>query len=337
MDSLLANLNVFQILSLGSIGLGFFLGVLSYRLLTQEQRVEKPRPALIRSIYAYMVFALALVVLGIVGQTVNSKPSNTATSEDLTVLTDVFAKRRTEYAQDRKADKFKQGILSSSSNETFEVSLETGECKTFLAMLLPSHQLELRHSIQGLGKDEVRIDISSGLNFQTGDICAGSSPAVVALTLSVKDGASPYIVETYFSIQRLYGPLGTQTNTAIVDASQLTRVRPRNYESNQEFFVHVFSDAANRGRASRALAILQENGFDTRPHIEEGANMAGWRQNGNGIVAGDGEGTEGKAVEIRRLLREILDPERLEIYSNGENPDLTSMGGKTLAVFLSGE
>ena len=284
-----------------------------------------------------MGFALTLVVLGIFGRYLDTNSTYHPTSQDLSILTDVFSKQRSTFAQDRKAEQFKQGILSNSKNAVFEVSLGAGECKTFLAMLLPNSSLSVKHEVTGEGKDRAKIKTSSGINFHTGELCAGNKPVKVALTLTATDNASPYIVETYFSSRQIFGSDVSETRTAIVHVSQLTLVRPKNYDTNNKYFVHVFSDEVNRGSAARALAILLENGFKTRPHIEQDSNMAGWKQQGNGILAGSGEGTQGKAVEVRRLLKPILSNERLEIYTNGENPDLTSMDGKTLALFLSGE
>jgi hypothetical protein len=124
---------------------------------------------------------------------------------------------------------------------------------------------------------------------------------------------------------------------AIVAPEMLTPIRPKDYDVNRKYFVHVFSDPINRAAAARAFAILQENGFVVRPHIEDGANMAGWQQRGNGIVAGDGEGTQERALEIKRLLKGLKVDRRLQIYRNDENNDLAPMGGKTLALFFSGK
>lgn len=55
----------FNILGYGVIGLGFLLANLSYRLLVKEQRVERPRKQIIRSIYAFMSFSLVLCAGGL--------------------------------------------------------------------------------------------------------------------------------------------------------------------------------------------------------------------------------------------------------------------------------
>jgi hypothetical protein len=66
-------------------------------------------------------------------------------------------------------------------------------------------------------------------------------------------GVTPFIVETYFSSRQIFGQDGKATDTAIVAAEMLTPVRPKGYETNKKYFVHVFSDANNRGVAARSL------------------------------------------------------------------------------------
>lgn len=69
------NINVVDILQIGVIGLGFLLAVLSYHLLTKEQKQHTPRPNIINSIYVFMGFSLVLCVIGIFSQsdTLNNK------------------------------------------------------------------------------------------------------------------------------------------------------------------------------------------------------------------------------------------------------------------------
>lgn len=60
--------NVFDILSYGVIGLGFLLALLAYRLLTQEQRITKPRANILKAIYTFMAFSIVLCILGFIGE-----------------------------------------------------------------------------------------------------------------------------------------------------------------------------------------------------------------------------------------------------------------------------
>ncbi len=61
-------MNPYEILSLGSIGLGFLLAVMAFRLLTQEQRLRDPRPSILRSTYSFMGFSLILCGMGFTGE-----------------------------------------------------------------------------------------------------------------------------------------------------------------------------------------------------------------------------------------------------------------------------
>jgi len=60
-----ANLDVVvRILSIGSIGLGFLLAYLAYRLLNKEQSIDKPRNLILNGIYRFMIFSFGLCILG---------------------------------------------------------------------------------------------------------------------------------------------------------------------------------------------------------------------------------------------------------------------------------
>lgn len=48
------NMDVLKILQIGVIGLGFLLALLSYLLLMKEQKQDKPRPDILKSIYVFM-------------------------------------------------------------------------------------------------------------------------------------------------------------------------------------------------------------------------------------------------------------------------------------------
>jgi len=62
------DMNVVQILQIGVMGLGFLLAVLSYHLLTKEQKQEAPRSVIIKSIYVFMFFSVVLCVIGMLSQ-----------------------------------------------------------------------------------------------------------------------------------------------------------------------------------------------------------------------------------------------------------------------------
>lgn len=63
------NINVVDILQIGVIGLGFLLAFLAYYLLTKEQKQEKPRSAILNSIYVFMFFSVVLCIIGFFSQT----------------------------------------------------------------------------------------------------------------------------------------------------------------------------------------------------------------------------------------------------------------------------
>jgi len=62
------DISVVKILQIGVIGLGFLLAVLSYNLLTKEQKQNKPRTDILKSVYVFMSFSVVLCVIGIVSQ-----------------------------------------------------------------------------------------------------------------------------------------------------------------------------------------------------------------------------------------------------------------------------
>jgi hypothetical protein len=71
--------SLFAALRYGSLGLSAILAVLAYRLLQNEQRVEKPRSGLLKAIRTFLVFALVLALVGAVTEIIGRRQaSNTA-------------------------------------------------------------------------------------------------------------------------------------------------------------------------------------------------------------------------------------------------------------------
>lgn len=68
--------DVVSILQIGVIGLGFLLAVLAYHLLTKEQKQDKPRSEILKSVYIFMFFSVVLCVVGIVSQVFDIKGDN---------------------------------------------------------------------------------------------------------------------------------------------------------------------------------------------------------------------------------------------------------------------
>lgn len=82
------NLNVYDILGYGVIGLGFLLAVLAFRLLSAEQKRD-PRQEIIRAIYIFMVFSVVLCIIGFAAQVFDSH--ETKSPEQDQVLADCEA------------------------------------------------------------------------------------------------------------------------------------------------------------------------------------------------------------------------------------------------------
>ena len=94
------DINVFQILSLGVIGLGFFLALFSYKLLSTEQKKDEPRPAIIKAIYGFMLFSISLCIVGFLGETFHN---NKGTKDQK--VTKIPIKSKSLDEKDEKNDK----------------------------------------------------------------------------------------------------------------------------------------------------------------------------------------------------------------------------------------
>ncbi len=75
------NINPYEILSYGVIGLGFLLALFSYRLLTKEQKRDEPRNNILKAINIYMVFSIVLCIVGIVAEVVKRNPREVFSTE----------------------------------------------------------------------------------------------------------------------------------------------------------------------------------------------------------------------------------------------------------------
>jgi hypothetical protein len=194
MSNPITNIDVVQVLSLGAIGLGFFLAIFAYRLLTREQRVNEPRSNILRAIYIYMTFALVLVLLGILGRYLDSE--TTANSQNSLLFREAFGEKRARVVGDSKPDQHKEGILKRGEKATVWISLVPGECYTILAMA--ANTLEVHKHIESPDNDKVTMKTSSEEpTFRASEICTGLAPVRLSLTLSTNEGDTPYIVESF--------------------------------------------------------------------------------------------------------------------------------------------
>jgi hypothetical protein len=75
------NLNPYEILSYGVIGLGFLLAFFAYRLLSSEQKKETPRKQMLKAIQVFMVFSIILCIIGFGAEILKPNYSKVADSE----------------------------------------------------------------------------------------------------------------------------------------------------------------------------------------------------------------------------------------------------------------
>ncbi len=78
----MGNLDAYNILSYGVIGLGFLLAFLAYRLLGREQQNTEPRRSILVAIHVFMIFSVVLCIIGFGSEYLRSRPS-TATVEEI--------------------------------------------------------------------------------------------------------------------------------------------------------------------------------------------------------------------------------------------------------------
>ncbi|MCS4309142.1 hypothetical protein M2404_003505 [Rheinheimera pacifica] len=65
---MIEGIDVSRILSLGTIGLGFLLALLAFRLLNREQNIELPRNEILTAINRFMFFSFLLCITGLTSE-----------------------------------------------------------------------------------------------------------------------------------------------------------------------------------------------------------------------------------------------------------------------------
>jgi hypothetical protein len=68
----------YELLNYGAMGLGCILAVLTYRLLTQEQKQPHPRGKILIAVYVFMAFSLSLTVVGAISEHIRNEAEDTA-------------------------------------------------------------------------------------------------------------------------------------------------------------------------------------------------------------------------------------------------------------------
>lgn len=81
-------------LSYGAIGLGLGLSILTYTLLKNEQRLTAPRASIITSIYAFMVFSIALSTIGFMSEFFNEHKDYIKSLQTISELSETVNKMK---------------------------------------------------------------------------------------------------------------------------------------------------------------------------------------------------------------------------------------------------
>lgn len=71
----LKELNIVEILKIGSIGLGFLLALMSYMLIKREQERERPNKSFLNTARTFMLFSILIMLLGIISEFLKTKSS----------------------------------------------------------------------------------------------------------------------------------------------------------------------------------------------------------------------------------------------------------------------
>ena len=130
------NETVVNILSYGVIGLGFLLALLSYRLLSNEQKRDVPRKSILNSILIFMVFSVLLCLVGLWGTALErngNKDSESLVESTKDSFDIYFSKLRKKHAHASKPLQFKYGKLDELEKATLQVDIPAGATIRYLA------------------------------------------------------------------------------------------------------------------------------------------------------------------------------------------------------------
>jgi hypothetical protein len=152
------SLDIVQILRIGVIGLGFFLAYFSYRLLSKEQKKEKPRSSVIRAVYIFMAFSVALCLIGIYSQFIKERKTAYKAIGEAIYYLDLFNEYRMR--ANKLAEKAEE--LIKNPNET-EQELLNSEIKGLVRSVTMERQNSEKFQQQLNGElDEVSDALSKG-------------------------------------------------------------------------------------------------------------------------------------------------------------------------------
>jgi hypothetical protein len=182
----LKDIDVFQILSLGAVGLGFFFGIFAFRLLSNEQKIQEPRPKIIHAIYVFMLFSIVLVMLGVWGKISDRAPILAESGTNDKALDELFEKTKKDLGLDYEVDQFKNGEASiTRASDTLTIHLKPNECRLALAMASPPQRISVTYSEKEVKDGLIKIRKSSGSNYERVEACAGDTAVSISLSFSV--------------------------------------------------------------------------------------------------------------------------------------------------------
>ena len=216
------NINVYQILSYGVIGLGFLLAFLAYHLLRREQQRE-PRKEFLGAIYVFMVFSVALCILGFISELSNNKfkdqGSPLEVDKEFTIDINEIASNFEPYFKDDSTKKHFFSTIRQLINKREDLK----RYKSYYAFKLFDMELEIPKygkSISTSLKDESRRDvykkiqeILQGIDFYQGAIDGDQTQTYNAL-VKFQEAINTQQKNTIFQ-PSAYGHFGYRTLEAI--------------------------------------------------------------------------------------------------------------------------
>lgn len=140
-----------KLLAYGAIGLGLALAALSFLLLRKEQDKDKPRGELIKAIYVFMVFSLALSAGAFVAESL--KPDQVSVTQLQTEL----AQKTTELAAVQLENRKIEQRLSSARSQMQSV-MNIKEGKIARMNTLDPSKPEFPALVREVQQDLERID-----------------------------------------------------------------------------------------------------------------------------------------------------------------------------------
>ena len=194
-----------MLLAYGIIGLGLALAILAYRLLAAEQKIEKPRPAIITSIYVFMTFSIGLTCIGVFFE-LKKLPSPTPVGpQSLAQLPDnpddqkwqeVLSATRQALFGTVMPTVYRTGKLVTGESLDISLSNQPGQCLTYMVMTQPPAHINIAVTVS---KSTIDTLLVKEPHFAVGRVCAAKvpSPAPATLKVTMTDGNAPYVANIY--------------------------------------------------------------------------------------------------------------------------------------------